>query len=128
VPEIVALAGGRELLGKARQPSFRATWDDVRGVKPEVVILAPCGFGAEETLDRAEMVGRELIDTPANRAQRVFAVDANAYFSRPGPRVVDAVALLAGILHPDRPPGFDVPSTSDAYAAAAYRYGAQSPQ
>jgi iron complex transport system substrate-binding protein len=135
VPEMVELAGGREMLGKPREPSFRTTWDDVRAAQPEVIVLAPCGFDAEETAGRTDHVSEELLDTAANRERRLFAVDANAYFSRPGPRVVEAVALLARILHPERTAG-DVPEGSAlqlSYGRGEPTFlplarGAQSPQ
>jgi iron complex transport system substrate-binding protein len=125
VPQQVALAGGREALGEASSPSFRTTWDAVRAAAPEVVILAPCGFRADEVADRAAADGvlDALAGTPAAVAGRVFAVDANAYLSRPGPRVVDGVALLASLLHPDVAPRF-----ADAHAAIALVGRAQSPQ
>jgi iron complex transport system substrate-binding protein len=116
VPEMVELAGGRELLGKPRQPSYRTAWDDVRAAEPEVVVLAPCGFDADETSERSFPAVVELADTPANHAGRIFGVDANAYFSRPGPRVVEAVALLAGLLHPDHP--HRVPETASGRSFA----------
>jgi iron complex transport system substrate-binding protein len=113
VPETVTLAGGREMLGKSRAPSFRTTWDAVRAADPEVVVLAPCGYGIEETHERALADGvlAELAETPAGRSGAIYAVDANAYFSRPGPRVVDAVGILATLLRLDQP---------EAFASAVY--------
>ena len=125
VPEQVALAGGREALGRASAPSFRTTWDDIRAAAPDVVVLAPCGFRAAEVVERAAADGvlEALAGTPAAAAGRVFAVDANAYLSRPGPRVVDGVALLASLLHPGTAPPF-----ADPRASAALGSPAQSPQ
>jgi iron complex transport system substrate-binding protein len=125
VPQQVALAGGREALGQASAPSYRTTWDAVRAAAPEVVVLAPCGFRAAEVIDRAAADGvlDALAGTPAADAGRVFAVDANAYLSRPGPRVVDGVALLASLLHPDVAPRF-----TDPRAAIALAGRTQSPQ
>jgi iron complex transport system substrate-binding protein len=112
VPEQVALAGGREALGQAAAPSFRTTWDAVRAAAPDAVVLAPCGFRAGEVVERAAADGvlQALDGTPAARTGRVVAVDANAYLSRPGPRVVDGVALLAAVLHPDVAPPFADPA------------------
>ncbi len=109
VPEQVAAAGGREALGEARAPSFRTTWEAVRAAAPEVVVLAPCGFRTDEVVERAAADGvlEALAGTPAATAGRIFAIDANAYLSRPGPRVVDGVALLASLLHPGVAPPFD---------------------
>lgn len=119
VPEMVELAGGRELLGRPREPSFRMTWDDVRAAEPEVVILAPCGFNAEETHARAvtSQVSAELAATPAGRAGSIFAVDANAYFSRPGPRVVDAISILRTFLQVATPDAFPTPIPADRWGA-----------
>ncbi len=103
VPEMVALAGGRDLLGRARQPSFVVGWDAVQEAAPEVVILMPCGFDIPRI--RAEMgflkdrPGWERL--PAVRSKQVYLTDASSYFSRPGPRVVDGMEILATILHPE---------------------------
>ena len=110
VPELVAIAGGRELLGVAATPSARTTWEEIRDRAPEVVVIAPCGFGLDRTVAEAtpERVAEWLAGTPALRDGRVWAIDANAYLSRPGPRIVDGAELLAGILHPadaTTPPG-----------------------
>ncbi len=116
VPEQVALAGGREALGQASAPSLRTTWEAIRAAAPEVVVLAPCGFRTDEVVERAAADGvlDALAGTPAADSGRIFAVDANAYLSRPGPRVVDGVALLAALLHPGVAPPF-----GDDTAAAA---------
>jgi iron complex transport system substrate-binding protein len=112
-PELVRLAGGVEGLGREGQPSRTLRWDEVVAWQPEVVVIACCGFSVERTLSDLPLLRsvpgwREL---PAVRAGRVYAVDANAYFARPGPRVVDGVELLAHLIHPDA-----VPWTSGAEA------------
>lgn len=88
VPEMIEIAGGHDPLGRPGGDSVRMTWDDVHAWKPEVVVVAPCGFG----LPDAERMARELPPIPG---ARVCPVDANAYFARPGPRYVDGVELLA---------------------------------
>ncbi|CAN5451936.1 cobalamin-binding protein [soil metagenome] len=98
VPEMAHLAGGASVLGTAGEKSFRVTWDDVRAADPDVVVCAPCGFGLEQSLALAEQVVAAGV-LPEHVA--VWAVDANASFARPGPRLVDGVEALAGILHPD---------------------------
>jgi len=133
VPEIVALAGGCEVLGHPREPSLRTTWDDVRAAGPEVVVLAPCGYDAEATRDRAAADGvpAHLADTPAGRTGRVYAVDANAYFSRPGPRVVEAILLLSALLGGVAMDGRTAPFAPAAWAkgeAMSLGYRIQSPQ
>jgi len=98
VPEMVTLAGGISVLGAVGEKSFRVTWDDVRSSSPEVIVCAPCGFGLEQSAALAhQLVASDVLplDVP------VWAVDANASFARPGPRLVDGVEALAGILHPD---------------------------
>jgi iron complex transport system substrate-binding protein len=102
-PELVALAGGEEVLGRAGEDSRRVGWEQVLAAAPEVLVLACCGYTAARTLeDLPALRARPGWDgLPAVRAGRVFAVDANAYFSRPGPRIVDSLEILAAILHPD---------------------------
>ena len=98
VPEMTTLAGGESVLGTPGEKSFRVTWDDVRDAQPEVVVCAPCGYGLEQSTALAhDLVASDVL--PPDVA--VWAVDANASFARPGPRLVDGVEALAGILHPD---------------------------
>ncbi len=97
VPEMVELAGGVNVAGRAGQSSFRVDWDQVRAGAPEVVVCAPCGYGLEQSVALAEDVVRSGV---LPDAVPVWAVDANASFARPGPRLVDGVEALAGILHP----------------------------
>ncbi|MCI0636625.1 MAG: cobalamin-binding protein [Actinobacteria bacterium] len=92
VPEMVSHAGGEEVFGRAGEASFATSWDAVLERAPELVVLAPCGFDAERA-------AREATDLPLF-ACPVVAVDADAYFSRPAPRVVDGIAQLAFLLHP----------------------------
>jgi iron complex transport system substrate-binding protein len=93
VPEMVDLAGGDEVLGRPRERSFATTWDAVREAAPQLIVLAPCGFDLERTVSEAGAV-------PAMGA-RLIAVDGDAAYSRPGPRVAEGVAQLAHLLHPD---------------------------
>ena len=103
VPDMVAVAGGQDVAAKPGEPSRRLSWSDVGGLDPDVVLLAPCGFDLDRTLVETDpdALRRELGETSARREGKVFAVDANAYFSRPGPRLVDGVELLAHLLHPE---------------------------
>lgn len=95
VPEMVSAAGGEDPLGQPGADSQRITWDDVAASEPEMLIVAPCGYGLKEAIE----VARRL---PRITDAEVYAVDANAYFARPGPRVAEGVELLAHLFHPDR--------------------------
>jgi len=103
VPDMVSAAAGMEVAGIAGEPSFRMRWTDVAGLEPDAVILAPCGFDLDRTLNEVVTLelSANLLGTPARQESRVFAVDANGYFSRPAPRLVDGVELLAYLLHPE---------------------------
>jgi iron complex transport system substrate-binding protein len=90
VPEMIEIAGGVDRLGRAGEDSVRISWDDVHAWSPEIVIVAPCGFGLAE----AERMASEL---PPILGARIVPVDANAFFARPGPRYVDGIELLARI-------------------------------
>jgi iron complex transport system substrate-binding protein len=104
VPEMVGIAGGEDALGRLGSDSVRVAWDDVLAWAPEVLILMPCGYDLEAADARAPaLFDRPGVETlPAVRDGRVYVVDANSYFARPGPRVVDGVELLAHLIHPDR--------------------------
>jgi len=113
LPEMVEAAGGRDSgLIAAGQPSRKLPWPEIRAIEPEVIVLMPCGFDAERAAaESSRLAGLEgWRELTAVAKGRVYAVDGNAYFSRPGPRVVDGIELVARILHPDRwtqpaPPG-----------------------
>jgi iron complex transport system substrate-binding protein len=111
VPDMVAAAGGTDVAGLSGEPSHRMRWTDVAGLDPEVVVLAPCGFDLDRTLSEVVPLdlSAHLLGTSARQESRVFAVDANGYFSRPGPRVVDGVELLASLLHPGEYPDPGLP-------------------
>jgi iron complex transport system substrate-binding protein len=106
VPDMVAAAGGTDVAGMSGEPSHRMRWPDVVALEPEVVVLAPCGFDLDRTLSEVVPLdlSAHLLGTPARQESRVFAVDANAMFSRPSPRVVDGVEVLAHLLHPEEYP------------------------
>jgi iron complex transport system substrate-binding protein len=102
VPDVVAAAGGTDVAGMSGEPSHRMRWTDVAALDPEVVVLAPCGFDLDRTLSEVVPLdlSAHLLGTPARQESRIFAVDANATLSRPGPRIVEGVELLAHLLHP----------------------------
>ena len=101
-PQLIEYAGGHDVLGLAGEHSERRSWDEVRAAQPDVVVVMPCGYDADRALEEAETYADELASLGA---RRVVAVDASAYFSRPGPRLIDGLELMAHILHPDRLPG-----------------------
>ena len=103
VPEMVRIAGGFDRLGREGADSVRVRWEDVLDWKPEVLIVMPCGFDLEKTFEEAQRLTAYpgWDDLPAVRNGRVYAVDANSYFARPGPRVVEGTELLAHLLHPE---------------------------
>ena len=105
-PELVGLAGGDEVLGQAGRPSRTLTWDEVRDARPEVILIACCGFSLERTLDDLPYLQTQpsWLQLPAVGAGRVYVTDGNAYFSRPGPRLVDSLEILAHALRPDMHP------------------------
>ncbi len=101
IPQLVEMAGGEDVVGFTGEPSRQATWEEVAAAQPEVVIVMPCGYDAARALVEAEDFGDRLRTLGADQ---VVAVNASAYFSRPGPRLIDGLELLAHILHPDRVP------------------------
>jgi iron complex transport system substrate-binding protein len=103
-PELVALAGGEEPLGRAGEDAARVGWDDVVAAAPDVVVVACCGFGIARTIADVARLRPvpEWRRLPAVRDGEVYVVDGSAYFSRPGPRIVDSLEILARILHPER--------------------------
>jgi iron complex transport system substrate-binding protein len=92
IPEMVALAGGRDVLGRAGAPSYPTSWKAVREQQPELVVVAPCGF---DHIRAAREAGSVLFGC------RAVAVDSNAYYARPAPRLADGTAQLAFLIHPD---------------------------
>jgi iron complex transport system substrate-binding protein len=106
VPEMVQIAGGTDVFGTAGEPSAKVEWELVISSSPEVLILMPCGFDVERTVQESSLLkhrnGWEGL--PAVRNGRIFAVSGTDYFSRPGPRLVDGLEILSHILHPELSP------------------------
>lgn len=102
-PELIALAGGAEVLGRAGEPSRRVSWGDLAAARPDVLLLAPCGFGLDRTLaEWPDLESRsEWRDLPAVRNGRVALADGSAYFSRPGPRLEASLRIAAAAIDPD---------------------------
>lgn len=103
LPELISIAGGNNLLGDAGEHSPKFEFADLYAADPDIIIFMPCGYGLEKTAAEAE----GLLHQPAWAALRavgagrVYAVDGNAYFNRPGPRLVESAEILAEICHPD---------------------------
>jgi len=102
-PELVQIAGGHDPLGRKHQPSAQIDWQQVLDARPDIIVLALCGYDVDLARRDFELLRRfpGFDSLPAARAEEIYLVDASAYFARPGPRIVDSLELLAGILHPE---------------------------
>ena len=99
VPQLIEHAGGEDVLGLPGEPSFETTWEAVAAAQPQVVVVMPCGYDAARGLEEAERYAAEL---ETLGAERIVVADAAAWFSRPGPRLVEGLEWLGHVLHPDR--------------------------
>jgi iron complex transport system substrate-binding protein len=106
VPEMVEAVGAINLLGTKGEPSREVTWREIHDETPEVIVFMPCGYYLEEAEEEGERLfdHHDFADTPAAREGNVFAVDATSFFSRPGPRIVDGLEILAWAAHPEAYP------------------------
>ncbi len=104
MPELLELAGGRCPLTIPGKHSASIEWKNIVHFDPEVIVVGPCGFDLNRTLEEARMLSgfEDWPSITAVRRGRVFAVDGNAYFNRSGPRIVDSLELLSHLLHPNR--------------------------
>jgi iron complex transport system substrate-binding protein len=102
MPELVEMAGGINLFGEAGKHSPWMTWDELRAREPDVIFVSPCGFDIDRTIKEMHLLGTrpEWKNMSAVRSERVFVADGNQYFNRPGPRVAEALEILAETLHP----------------------------
>ena len=102
IPEMVALAGGLDVLGRSREPSLTVEWQAILDAQPDILMLMPCGFDIRRTRAEVARVSRRpgWHDLPAVRRDRVYVTDASSYFNRPGPRLVDGLEILATAVHP----------------------------
>jgi iron complex transport system substrate-binding protein len=107
-PELVEIAGGYDPLGRKHQPSVEIKWDAVLEAQPEIVVLALCGYDVDRARRDYELLRKfpGFDSLPATQNGRIYIVDAKAYFSRPGPRIVDSLEILASIIHPKEFPEF----------------------
>ena len=107
-PELVEIAGGHDSLGRKHQPSAQIEWQQVLDARPEIIVLALCGYDIDRARRDYELLRRfpGFGSIPAADSGQVYVVNASAYFARPGPRIVDSLEILAGILHPCEFPEF----------------------
>jgi iron complex transport system substrate-binding protein len=115
-PELVEIAGGQDSLGRKHRPSAQVDWRQVIDARPDTLVLALCGYDLRRARRDYELL-RSFPDfdtLPAARGGEVYLVDASAYFARPGPRIVDSLEILAGILHPAEFPEFVSRGPDDA--------------
>ena len=126
VPELVKLAGGNDELGQEAGESVRISWDEIANYSPEVIVIMPCGFNLQQTMKEIwNSFGKysatisshrsTFFDLEAVRNGCVFGVDANSYFARPGPRVIEGAELLAQIIHPELFAQSGIPDRSSAF-------------
>jgi len=129
VPEMIALAGGEDLFGRVGSPSFRIELKDIVAAAPDIIVIAPCGYDAEQA--RNEYSGMtfpsEWDAIPAVRDGHVYAFEANAYASRPGPRLVTGVEELAKIFHSEIVVGDEAASAFEVARPTRENYGVSSP-
>ena len=107
-PELVEIAGGQNSLGRKHQPSAQIEWQQVLDALPEIIVLALCGYDIDRARRDYELLRRfpGFGSIPAAESGQVYVVNASAYFARPGPRIVDSLEILAGVLHPTEFPEF----------------------
>jgi|TARA_B110000914_G_scaffold45672_1_gene38763 iron complex transport system substrate-binding protein len=105
-PEIIDLAGGIPVFGDKREPSQRRDWPELIDAAPDIIFIALCGFNVERSLQDVEsfLMAEGFVELHRRAGTQVYLVDGNAYFSRPGPRLVDALEIMANALHPDTHP------------------------
>jgi iron complex transport system substrate-binding protein len=101
IPQLIDLAGGADLLGLPGERSRTASWEQIAATSPDIVVVMPCGFGVREAADEA-LDHHDRLATLG--AERIVAVDASSFFSRPSPRLVDGLEILAHAVHPERAP------------------------
>ncbi|MBI1806257.1 MAG: cobalamin-binding protein [Ignavibacteria bacterium] len=111
IPELVEIAGGFDALGRKHQPSTQVAWEQILSYNPDVLVITCCGFSVERTMQELSLLRKPMLEgLKAFQDGNVFVVDGSSYFSRPGPRIVDSVEILATIIHPELFP-IDYPST-----------------
>jgi iron complex transport system substrate-binding protein len=129
VPEMTALAGGEDVFGRVGAPSFRVELKDIVAAAPDIIVVAPCGYDAEQARKEycAMTFSSEWNSIPAVCDGRVYVFEANAYASRPGPRLVTGVEALAKIFHPEIVVGDEAAGAFQIARPTRENYGPSSP-
>jgi iron complex transport system substrate-binding protein len=126
VPEMIEVAGGHDVLGRLNTPSFRVTLEDIVAAAPDIMLVSPCGYGAQQA--RAEYLSmahsEEWNAIPAVRGGKVYALEANSYLSRPGPRLITGIEALAGVFHPGMQVGDEARRAATPISARASAHAA----
>lgn len=117
--KMVEIAGGVDNLANANRPSVRVEWEKVRAFAPEIIVLTCCGFKLPKVIEEAQMLLRfeGAEDVPAVKNNRVYATNGSDYFSRPGPRIIDSLEILAHLIHPEI---FPAPQLPEAFATVKF--------
>ena len=120
-PELVEIAGGHDPLGRKHQPSAQIEWQQVLSARPEIIVFALCGYPIDRARRDYELLRRfpGFDSLPAAQSGEIYLVNASAYFARPGPRIVDSLEILAGILHPREFPQFVSRGPDDPHVVRA---------
>jgi len=127
-PELVEIAGGRDPLGRKHRPSAQVGWQEVLDARPEIIVLALCGYNVDLARRDYQLLAKfpGFNSLPAARNREIYLVNASAYFARPGPRIVDSLEILAGILNPKEFPEFAAPKFGvERIATLASRKGSE---
>ncbi|MBI4420251.1 MAG: cobalamin-binding protein [Gemmatimonadetes bacterium] len=116
-PEMVELAGGRDLLGRTGLPSRQMDWNDVAGADPDVLVIMPCGYGLRQARADADRYAERLMSVAPRAVEtgRAFVVDGSAYFNRSGPRFATGVEILGALLHPELFPETDLDGKAEVW-------------
>ncbi len=120
-PEMIEIAGGECLRGETGRPSREVTWEELRKLDPEVLLIMPCGYGLEQARVDADHAAERLtaVAPAAVETGRAFVLDGSSYFNRSGPRIVDGIEILATLLHPERFPDYDVSGCAETWRPTA---------